>query len=701
MVRLFDFKSDKHFVASSDRTNLKVYQLSHPITSPSSIRKTHWREIVSIISSRDDGSDDDDDDAAAESQLQEHCYDGLLFFDGHGKIEGREALTKLAQHLTRLHLMVSPGGYCFQDAAELGEYKDFGVHYLRLNDQFDWSRHGVNLVTTTVWPRLKLKYVVPKQGNPSRPATVEGGVSKEKYDELKTLVKEKDKELEKLREEMDDELQKLSEERDEELQNLREEMEKASEAKNEELRKLRKEKDEELRKLIKKKDGELQVLKKGGNDGETLKKIRKEKDEELRKLRIEMEEEMEKLRRQKDEAAEEVEKAMEEETMKKLNEKDDELRKLRKDKDEELRKLLQKKEIKLQIIKKGKDEELQKLRDEMEEETERLIRVKDEEVEKIENEKEELQKLLKKKDDELKALKKVKDGEAISQKLQKEKVEESQKLTREKDEDMEKLRRNKDEEENKAIEKKKIDDTLRQLGERDDELLKLRQVADEMEIKMREEEEQVQDLRKMKKCDELEELREKLSSSLADIARVKKELEQCCENSWSDSARKTKIFLELQLSMNQEEWQIHSRQRRPVPPETFRCEGIDTYSGYRYFYVPKMRDGQLNPFCEIALLVNEEMTARSLLPPLVHVETRIVGQFDVNNWWFTKALHREGGVTMLAYYDGHRDHVRVNTPMTERPIRLPYSKNEDVYADRRFFFVSMGNEIRLAFAYRV
>ncbi|CAI0467281.1 unnamed protein product [Linum tenue] len=534
MVRLFDFKSDKHFVASSDRTNLKVYQLSHPITSPSSIRKTHWREIVSIISSRDDGSDDDDDDAAAESQLQEHCYDGLLFFDGHGKIEGREALTKLAQHLTRLHLMVSPGGYCFQDAAELGEYKDFGVHYLRLNDQFDWSRHGVNLVTTTVWPRLKLKYVVPKQ--------------------------EKDKELEKLREEMDDELQKLSEERDEELQNLREEMEKASEAKNEELRKLRKEKDEELRKLIKKKDGELQVLKK------------------------------------KDEAAEEVEKAMEEETMKKLNEKDDELRKLRKDKDEELRKLLQKKEIKLQIIKKGKDEELQKLRDEMEEETERLIRVKDEEVEKIENEKEELQKLLKKKDDELKALKKVKD---------------------------------------------------------------------------------------------------------ADIARVKKELEQCCENSWSDSARKTKIFLELQLSMNQEEWQIHSRQRRPVPPETFRCEGIDTYSGYRYFYVPKMRDGQLNPFCEIALLVNEEMTARSLLPPLVHVETRIVGQFDVNNWWFTKALHREGGVTMLAYYDGHRDHVRVNTPMTERPIRLPYSKNEDVYADRRFFFVSMGNEIRLAFAYRV
>ncbi|CAI0467279.1 unnamed protein product [Linum tenue] len=523
MVRLFDFKSDKHFVASSDRTNLKVYQLSHPITSPSSIRKTHWREIVSIISSRDDGSDD---------------YDGLLFFDGHGKIEGREALTKLAQHLTRLHLMVSPGGYCFQDAAELGEYKDFGVHYLRLNDQFDWSRHGVNLVTTTVWPRLKLKYVVPKQGNPSRPATVEGGVSKEKYDELKTLVKEKDKELEKLREEMDDEL---------------EEMEKASEAKNEELRKLRKEKDEELRK--------------------------------------------------------------------------------------------------------------------MEEETERLIRVKDEEVEKIENEKEELQKLLKKKDDELKALKKVKDGEAISQKLQKEKVEESQKLTREKDEDMEKLRRNKDEEENK--------------------------------IKMREEEEQVQDLRKMKKCDELEELREKLSSSLADIARVKKELEQCCENSWSDSARKTKIFLELQLSMNQEEWQIHSRQRRPVPPETFRCEGIDTYSGYRYFYVPKMRDGQLNPFCEIALLVNEEMTARSLLPPLVHVETRIVGQFDVNNWWFTKALHREGGVTMLAYYDGHRDHVRVNTPMTERPIRLPYSKNEDVYADRRFFFVSMGNEIRLAFAYRV
>ncbi|CAL1397269.1 unnamed protein product [Linum trigynum] len=415
MVRLFDFKSDKHFVASSDGTNLKVYQLSHPIASPSSIRKTHWREIVSIICSRDD--------ASAESQLQEHCYDGLLFFDGHGKIEGREALTKLAQHLTRLHLMVSPGGYCFQDAGELGEYKDFGVHYLRLNDQFDWSRHGVNLATATiVWPRLKLKYVVPKQG---RPATVEGGVSKEKYAELKTLVKEKDKELEKLREELQ-KLQKLSEERDEELQNLREEMEKASEAK----------------------DGEL------------------------------------------------------------------------------------------------------------------------------------------------------------------------------------------------------------------------------------------------------EELREKLSSSLADMARVKEELEQCCENSWSDSARKSTFFLASQLSKNQEEWQIHSRQRRPVPPETFRCGGIDMFSGCRYFYVPKMRDGQLDPFYEIVFLVDEEMTARSLLPPLVHVETRVVGQFDVNNWWFTKALHPEGGVTMLAYYDGHRDHVRDH-------VRLPYSKNEDFYADRRFFFVRIGNERRLAFAYRV
>ncbi|CAL1408955.1 unnamed protein product [Linum trigynum] len=140
----FDFKSDKHFVASSDGTTLQVYELTKPtlILHPSSIRKAHWKVVANINTNLDEDEDEnnDYDDMAEEEEEEEErtssLYDDLLFFDGHGKIEGRAALTKLAQHLSGLHLMVSPQGYCFQDAKELGEYADYGTHYLRLNDLF-------------------------------------------------------------------------------------------------------------------------------------------------------------------------------------------------------------------------------------------------------------------------------------------------------------------------------------------------------------------------------------------------------------------------------------------------------------------------------------------------------------------------------------------------------------------------------------
>ncbi|CAN1184796.1 hypothetical protein LINPERPRIM_LOCUS39327, partial [Linum perenne] len=172
-------------------------------------------------------------------------YNGILFFDGLGRIEGQKALTTLAQHLKSLHLLVSPEGYCFQDVSELGVYSDFGIHYLRLNDLFSWPCHGVELATTSnVWSRVKLKYHLPKHKNTSSKPTVGGGVSKEKYAELGKLVKEKDEELEKLKE----------------LEKQKEDMEDAIKAKNEELQKFNKEKDEEIRKILKRKDVDLRAL---------------------------------------------------------------------------------------------------------------------------------------------------------------------------------------------------------------------------------------------------------------------------------------------------------------------------------------------------------------------------------------------------------------------------------------------------------
>ncbi|CAI0428935.1 unnamed protein product [Linum tenue] len=331
----FDFKSNKHFVASSDGVTLQVYELTKlTLTHPSSIRKTHW--------SLDGGGDDDN--TADETRT----YDGLVFFDGHGKIEGREALTKLAQHLKRLSLMVSPGGHCFQDVNELGGYVDFGLHYLRLNDLFSWPHHGVDLARTDMWRSSELKYHDPRH------------------------------------KEMDDELQNLREKKEDELQELREEMGKLNETKEEELQKLRKEKDEELRKLSKKKDVELQMLRKGKDGGAILQKFRKEKDDELRKLKNEMGEEMEKMRKEKEDELEKLEKDKEKEMLTRLTEKEDELQKLKKEKDEELQKL--KNDIKKAVKKKEaetlreKDEELRKLRKEKEDEIQKLTKQKDEEI---------------------------------------------------------------------------------------------------------------------------------------------------------------------------------------------------------------------------------------------------------------------------------------------------------------------------------
>ncbi|CAI0393518.1 unnamed protein product [Linum tenue] len=252
-MALFDFKSDKHFVTSSDETTIRVCELSDPTVHPSDVRKADWKEVATI------------DIVDGEGKYFHH---GLLFFDEHGKIEGQEALTKLARHLARSGLMVSPGGYCFQDVTGLGEHRDFGAHYLRLNDLFSWPSHGVNLAMITTWRHLELTYTMPRQEGISKRPMVSGGVSKEKHEELKKTTGTRDEELEKVTNEMEDEIQKLREEKEEALQKMREEMEETIEKKDAEVRKVKRERDNEKR------------LK------EMIERASKEKYEESRMLRI-------------------------------------------------------------------------------------------------------------------------------------------------------------------------------------------------------------------------------------------------------------------------------------------------------------------------------------------------------------------------------------------------------------------------------
>ncbi|CAI0393512.1 unnamed protein product [Linum tenue] len=291
-MALFDFKSDTHFVASSDKTTLKVYALTNPTIHPSHIRKTHWREVATIAPAPDrDGGDATHEDEEEEEEEEEKSYRGLMFFDGHGKIEGQEALTKLAQHLACLQLRVSPRGHSFQDAVELGEHKDFGINYLRLNDLFNWPDHGVDMAGVSVWQRLMLKYTVPKREK--RAAAASGGVSKEKYEDLKKTVNKKDEELRKLRAEV--------EEQEKEIQRLKDERDDATEQQETELRELEKEKDEEIGEMMKRKDDELRMVKKRKDrEIQTLKDDSAQHAEELRKLEQTKDEELRVMMKRKD-----------------------------------------------------------------------------------------------------------------------------------------------------------------------------------------------------------------------------------------------------------------------------------------------------------------------------------------------------------------------------------------------------------------
>ncbi|CAN0861214.1 hypothetical protein LINGRAHAP2_LOCUS8140 [Linum grandiflorum] len=359
---LFPFKSNAHFVTSSDGTILQVYELTKPTNQLPFVKKADWKQVTTITASLEE---EDDDEKASD----EKSYNGLAFFDGHGKIEGEKALTTLAQHLKQLHLLVNPKGYCFQDVSDLGMYSDFGIHYLRLNDLFSWPCHKIDLTTSNVWGRLELKYNSPsKRQGPSPKSSkpsVGGGVSKEKYAKLEMLVKEKDEELEKLKEEME-EANVVNEKEQQKLKKAYEDQHKQVQKKDKELRMLKKMKDEEeaktqrieeLEKKLKDQMEDLIVAK-----DEELEKVKKDKDEEIRKILKKKEVELRALKSKKDDEEEksrrieELEKTIEEMEVANMA-RDEELLKLKKGKNEELQKALREKNHELRVLEKKKEDE--------------------------------------------------------------------------------------------------------------------------------------------------------------------------------------------------------------------------------------------------------------------------------------------------------------------------------------------------------
>ncbi|CAN1184536.1 hypothetical protein LINPERHAP2_LOCUS37028 [Linum perenne] len=496
-------------------------------------------------------------------------YNGLLFFDGHGRIKGRIALTMLAQHLKQLHLLVSPEGYCFQEVSEIGTYPDFGIHYLRLNDLFSWPRHEVDLVTINVWSRLELTYSLPKYKNTTSTTIIGGRVNKEKYAELEKLVKEKDKELEKLKEEMDEKDDEENIQRIEELEKFNKDLEEANKAKDKELKMLAKSKNMgEMQRQLKKKDNELQSLKK-----------KKDEEDEEKAQRIE------------------------------------ELEKLNEDLAEE---------------NKAKDEELQML-------------------EKVKN-MVEMRRQLKKKDDELRLLKKKKDAE---EEIQAQRIKELEKFN----EDLEEANNAKDEE-------KKED-------EKNDEEAKARKAEGE-----------------------LEEVKDQLSFSVARVAHVNKELEQCQKLSWA-ILPSTKF-----VPQSADAREMHLTRRQRCPPEKLSCNPQLSFP--HVFNSPKLVDKMYIWSSNNVKLVDEENSTAWPPPPTIDMRVGAgVQDFDKNDWWYVKTTHPEGGLTMLVYYDGKRSQISLYNNSV--PLPLPFTKGAVEFTTHTYnfsFFDLPPLGMRLGFTYR-
>ncbi|CAN1184549.1 hypothetical protein LINPERHAP2_LOCUS37028 [Linum perenne] len=598
---LFAFKSNNHFVTSSDGAILQVHELTKSSDHLSSIHKSDWKKIATISPGLDD--DDDDIDSKATDDMS---YNGLLFFDGHGRIKGRIALTMLAQHLKQLHLLVSPEGYCFQEVSEIGTYPDFGIHYLRLNDLFSWPRHEVDLVTINVWSRLELTYSLPKYKNTTSTTIIGGRVNKEKYAELEKLVKEKDKELEKLKEEMDEE---------------------------EELQKLAKSKNTgELQRQLKKKDDELKILKKKKDEEEA----KAQRIEELEKLNEELEEankakdeELQKIKKKK--PSEEGNKATKIAQLEKLKEqmedtiatKDEELEKIKKEKDEEIRKMLKKKEAELRALKDKKNDDEEKSR----------------RIEELEKEKEEMEVANVARDEEL-------------QKLRKGRNDELQKLLREKNHEI------------RVLEKKKED-------EKNDEEAKARKAEGE-----------------------LEEVKDQLSFSVARVAHVNKELEQCQKLSWA-ILPSTKF-----VPQSADAREMHLTRRQRCPPEKLSCNPQLSFP--HVFNSPKLVDKMYIWSSNNVKLVDEENSTAWPPPPTIDMRVGAgVQDFDKNDWWYVKTTHPEGGLTMLVYYDGKRSQISLYNNSV--PLPLPFTKGAVEFTTHTYnfsFFDLPPLGMRLGFTYR-
>ncbi|CAN1815001.1 hypothetical protein LINPERHAP1_LOCUS27288 [Linum perenne] len=578
----------------------------------------------------------------------------------------------LAQHLAQLHLVVSPQGYCFQDVSEHGMYVDLEIHYLRLNDLFCWSHHGVESMastTNTVWTRSELKHPVRKGENLLvKPMTRCVVVREDKYKELKGMLRNRDDEMEEMKEKSR-EIRALNDKHLDVVEKLNEEKEDALAIKDRELLK----KDKEFQKSLKRKVEEVLDDLKEEQEGAVA-----TKDEELNKLRREKEEvivakdnetkdeEVEKLRREIEATTvakyEEVEK-LKRETEVTIVAKDEEVKKLRKEK---------------HAVSVAKNEEVEKLT----REKEAVIVAKDEEVEKLTREKEVV---IVAKNEEVEKLRRGTEAIILAKNEEMTKNEELEKLTREKeaaiiakDEEMNKLTREKNTELRKTLREKNQD--IRVLIDKHD---------DELDKK---------DEETKKKDEEIERLKKEKKEEEAKTKKVVEELAKCQKQpSWA-FLPSTKL-----VRQNSETKQKYLERRQRVPPGTFSL-----FTNFGFPYVSNsanLVDNMSVNSMEYVNLIDEPESNIKEWPPLptqyVYIGKGSTLDFDTNDWWYLKTTHPEGGLTMLVYYEGKRSQFSHGDKDTDPIIPLPFLKDAQVYSIlSKFSLFNLSFGARLGYMYR-
>ncbi|CAN1180143.1 hypothetical protein LINPERPRIM_LOCUS12541 [Linum perenne] len=294
---------------------------------------------------------------------------------------------------------------------------------------------------------------------------------------------------------------------------------------------------------------------------------------------------------------------------------------------------------------------------------------------------EELKKLLKERDEELEKLnEELEEAKEAKNEEMEQANEELQKLRKEKDEELQKMIRDKDDQLQKLV-KKKDDEKKDEIARANEEMRKLRKEKDEELQKMiRDKDDQLQKLGK-KKDDEKKD----------EIARVMKEVEQCSKSSCSWTMSPSVRY----LPMDSEGTRVHLTRRRPVPPETF-IYGEDPHD-FVSCNMPRI-EACLNVF-NSAQFVDEQNTGW----PIPSSFKVLIGKnnrgFDKHNWWFAKANHPEGGLTMLAYYDGNYSKFSSGP---DRTIQLPFLKDATLAPFKPFFLLKVHSfGVKLVFMYRV